>query len=188
VTCNRLQLAQQLRYHREQVADQPDIRNLEYRRILVLVDGDDDFAVLHACQMLDRAGDADRDVDFGGDDLAGLADLIVVGDIACVDCCTTCADACAELVGQRKYCCREGVGVLQRAAAGNDDLRAGQLRAFLLGDFASDEAGDASIAATRDGLDACRTAAGFCLRKGGAANVMTFFASEDCTVAIALPA
>ena len=48
--------------------------------------------------MLDRAGDADRDVDFGSDDLAGLADLIVVRRIARVDCCAARTDAGAELV------------------------------------------------------------------------------------------
>ena len=35
--------------------------------------------------MLDRAGDADGDIELGRDDLAGLADLLVVGHIARVD-------------------------------------------------------------------------------------------------------
>jgi Ethanolamine utilization protein EutJ (predicted chaperonin) len=56
-------------------ADEADVGDLEDRGVLVLVDGDDGLAVLHAGQVLDRARDADRDVDFGGDDLAGLADL-----------------------------------------------------------------------------------------------------------------
>ena len=67
--------------------------------------------------MLDRARDADRDVDFGGDDFAGLADLIVVGDKACVDRCTRCANACAEFVGERQDGCSEGVGVFKCATA-----------------------------------------------------------------------
>src|SRR4051812_38630785 len=44
----------------EQVADQAVVRHLEDRRFLILVDGDDDSAVLHAGQVLDGAGDADR--------------------------------------------------------------------------------------------------------------------------------
>ena len=64
----------------------------------------------------------------------------------------------------------KGVGVFERATAGDDDLGRCQLRTFLLGDFGRDEAGDARIAAARDGLDSCRTAGGFGLGKGGAAH------------------
>src|SRR5690606_4963063 len=66
----------------EEVADEAVIGDLEDRGFLVLVDGDDDLGILHAGQMLDRAGDADGDVEFGRDDLAGLADLPVVRRIA----------------------------------------------------------------------------------------------------------
>src|SRR5436853_2330297 len=69
----------------EQVADQADVGDLEDRGVLVLVDRDDGLRILHARKVLDRAGNADRDIDFGRDDLAGLADLIVVGGIARVD-------------------------------------------------------------------------------------------------------
>src|SRR5436853_2781529 len=75
----------QLRHDLEQVADQADVGDLEDRGVLVLVDRDDDLAVLHAGEMLDRAGNADRDIDFRSDDLAGLADLVIVGRIAGVD-------------------------------------------------------------------------------------------------------
>ncbi len=70
-------------------------------RFLVLVDGDDDLRILHAREVLDRAGNADRDIDFGSDDLAGLADLIVVRGIAGIDRGAACADGGAELVGER---------------------------------------------------------------------------------------
>src|SRR5690606_2363428 len=57
----RLDLRQQL----EQVAHQPDVRDLEDRRVRVLVDRDDRAGVLDAGQVLDRAADADRDVQLG---------------------------------------------------------------------------------------------------------------------------
>jgi hypothetical protein len=41
----------------------------------VFVDGDNNFRVLHAGHVLNRAGDADGDVKFRGDHLAGLPDL-----------------------------------------------------------------------------------------------------------------
>src|SRR3984893_358948 len=41
-----------------EIRDQTIIGDLEDRRILVLVDGDDDLGILHAGEMLDRAGDA----------------------------------------------------------------------------------------------------------------------------------
>ena len=81
--------------------DQAVVGDLEDRRFLVLVDGDDDLGVLHAGEMLDRAGDADGDVELGRDDLAGLADLLVVRRIAGVDRGARGADGGAQLVGQR---------------------------------------------------------------------------------------
>ena len=51
--------------------------------------------------MLDRARDADCDIDFGGDDLARLADLIVVRGIARIDRGAACTDARAQLVRER---------------------------------------------------------------------------------------
>jgi hypothetical protein len=51
--------------------------------------------------MLDRAGNADRDIDFRGDDLAGLADLVVVRRIARCRPPRGSPDCGAELVGQR---------------------------------------------------------------------------------------
>ena len=48
--------------------------------------------------MLDRAGNADRDIDFWSDDLAGLADLIVIGHIARIDRSARCTDGGTQLV------------------------------------------------------------------------------------------
>src|SRR5487761_1525987 len=63
----------------EQIADQAVIGHLEEWRFFVLVDRDDDLGIFHAGEMLDRARDADGDVELRCHDLAGLADLVVVG-------------------------------------------------------------------------------------------------------------
>src|SRR6185312_17289978 len=59
----------QFRHDLEQIPDQAVIGDLKNRRFFVLVDGDDDLGILHAGEMLDRAGNADRDVEVGRDDL-----------------------------------------------------------------------------------------------------------------------
>jgi hypothetical protein len=72
--------------------------------------------------VLDGSGDADRDVDVGRDDLAGLPDLVIVGRIAGIDRGARGADRCTKLVGER---IEEAVELLrrsERAAAGDDDL------------------------------------------------------------------
>src|SRR5688500_9436567 len=83
------------------VGDQPVIGDLEDRRFLVLVDGDDQLGVLHAGQMLDRAGNADRNVKLGRDHFAGLPDLPIIRRIAGVDRRPRGADRRAELVRHR---------------------------------------------------------------------------------------
>ena len=86
---------------REEVADDAEVDELEDRRLLVLVDGDDRLGGLHAGPVLDRAGDAGRDVELGRDLLAGLADLVAVGVPAGVDRGAGGADGGAEGVGER---------------------------------------------------------------------------------------
>src|SRR5580658_9239854 len=71
--------ALELRHDLEQIADQADVRDLENRRLAVLVDRDDRTRILDAGQVLDRAGDAQRHIQLRSDDLAGLADLKLVG-------------------------------------------------------------------------------------------------------------
>src|SRR3954470_12193681 len=63
----------------EHVADDAVIRHLEDRRFLVLVDGDDRLRRSHSGQMLDRARDADGDVQLRTHLSPGLADLVSVG-------------------------------------------------------------------------------------------------------------
>ena len=135
----------ELRQDGEEVADEAVVGDLEDRRLLVLVDGDDDLRVLHAGEMLDGAGDADRDVELRRDDLAGLADLPVVRRVAGVDGGTRCADGGAELVGDRQDDFLELLGRAERAAAGDDDLGRGQLRTVALGQPVLDEGRQAGV-------------------------------------------
>ena len=91
----------QLRHDFKQIPNQPVIRHLEDRCIGILVDGDDDFRFLHPGQMLDGAGDADREVELWRDDLAGLANLVVIRDKTGVDRSAGCTKGGTELVGER---------------------------------------------------------------------------------------
>ena len=81
-----------------QVTHQAVSRHLKNRGVGIFVDRDDDPRILDARQMLDRAGDAKRDVQLGRDDLAGLSDLIIVGGHACVDCRAGGTDCAAQRV------------------------------------------------------------------------------------------
>src|SRR5205823_1682790 len=86
----------QLRHDLVQVADDAEVGELEDGRVRVLVDGDDRLRALHADLVLDRAGDADRDVELRRDVLAGLADLRRVRVPAGVDDRARGADRAAE--------------------------------------------------------------------------------------------
>src|SRR3984893_6580352 len=65
----------------EKVPHQADVGDFEDRGLAVLVDGDDGARILDARQVLDCARDADRDIQLGRDDLAGLPDLHLVGRV-----------------------------------------------------------------------------------------------------------
>src|SRR5699024_3107067 len=90
----------QLRDDLEQIAHQAEVGDLEDRRLRVLVDGDNRAGVLDPGQVLEGAGDAKAHVQIRRDDLAGLADLHVVGHIAGIDRGTRGADPGADLVGK----------------------------------------------------------------------------------------
>src|SRR5439155_8938520 len=62
-------LVGQFRDDVKQIADDSVVGHLEDRRVLVLVDRDDDFRRAHPRQVLDRARDADGDVERGADGL-----------------------------------------------------------------------------------------------------------------------
>jgi hypothetical protein len=147
----------QFRQDDEKVPDEAIVGDLEDRRFLVLVNGNDDLRILHPGEMLDGAGDADRDVEIGGNDLAGLADLPVIRRIAGIDGGARGADGSTELVGDRQDDFLELFGGAQRTAAGYDDPGRGQFRTGAAWN------------------EAVRT-------------VITFLASVDCTVWMALPA
>ena len=76
--CSLLDLVHELRDGVKEVGLQPIVGDLEEGRLGVLVDDGDHLGVLHAGHVLDGARDTDGDVQLGGDDLAGLADLDVV--------------------------------------------------------------------------------------------------------------
>src|SRR5262245_200752 len=147
----------QLGHDLEEIAHDAVVGNLEDRGFLVLVDGDDGLAVLHAGEMLDRTGDADGDVEVGRHHLASLTDLVVVRHEARIDCRARRADAGAELVGQRL----DGLAVLARAhaaAAGDHDLGRGEFRTLALGELGADIGREALGALAADRLDRSRAA------------------------------
>src|SRR5262249_19136409 len=146
-------------------ADEAVIGDLEDRRLLILVDSDDDLGILHAGEMLDGARDADGNVQLRRDDLAGLADLIVVGNEAGIDRRAGGADRGAELAGDA-FDEMETLGRLHAAAAGDDDAGAGELRPLRLRELGPDEFGEAGARRTARTLD--RGAAAFGRRRGKA--------------------
>src|SRR5437867_2468025 len=116
----------QLGHRSEQVGFEPIVGHREDRRLRVLVDRDDDLAVLHPRQMLDRTRDAGGDVQLRRDDLAGLSDLPVVRRITRIDGGAARTERGAEFVRQWRQHLVELVGRAEGPPAGDDDLRGGQ--------------------------------------------------------------
>ncbi len=127
-TASSVQLSQKRRHRIKQVCHQAVISHLEDRCFCVLVDRNDHFGVFHTGQMLDRAGDTDGDVHLWRNDFAALAGLHVVRYKTCVDDSAGSANRSAQLVSKGVQVL-EVITVLHAAAAGNDDLGSGQLRA-----------------------------------------------------------
>ena len=84
----------------EQVADDDQVRELGDGGVGIAVDGDDRAGGLHPDLVLDRAADAEREVQLGLDDLARLADLLAVRDPARIDSGAGRADGPAERLGE----------------------------------------------------------------------------------------
>jgi hypothetical protein len=114
------------------LGDEAVVGDLEDRGLLVLVDRDDDLRALHAGEVLDRAGDGDGDVELGGDDLAGLADLQIGGDHAGVGGGAAGPEGASEEVGQLLEDLEVGA-LAHAAAAGHDDLGLGEGGSAALG-------------------------------------------------------
>ena len=111
----------QLRHDLVQVADDAEVGELEDRGVRVLVDGHDVLGALHADLVLDRAGDARREVELRRHGLARLADLGGVGVPARVDHRAGRRDGAAERAGEVLERL-EALGLAEPAAAGHEDL------------------------------------------------------------------
>src|SRR4051812_12739669 len=108
-----------------QVADHAEVGELEDRGVRVLVDRHDVLRALHADLVLDRAGDARREVQLRCDRLACLADLRRVGIPAGVDHGARGRDgAVAPERGRELLAQLEALGLAQAAAAGDQDVGA----------------------------------------------------------------
>src|SRR6516225_1964773 len=123
----------------EQITDEAEIGHLEDRRFAVLVDRDDRARILDTGEMLDRAGDADRDVQLWRDDLAGLADLHLIRRIAGIDRRARSTHRRAHAVGEAVEN-PEAVGAAERPAAGDHPRSGLEIRAVGLRGRHRDEA------------------------------------------------
>src|SRR3954463_11735993 len=108
-----------------EVGHQSIVGDLEDRRLLVLIDSNNHLGVFHPGEMLNGAGNSDRDVKLGRDHLAGLAALPVVRRIAGVDRGARGADAGPQLVRCGLDVFAEVVAALHGATARDDDLGRG---------------------------------------------------------------
>src|SRR6266850_2383134 len=151
--CSFLKLLDHAGYQLEEIADQAVVGHLEDRRFLILVDGHDHPAVLHARQVLDRARDPDRYVEVRRDDLAGLPDLPVVRHEAGIDGRARRAHRRAQLVRKRLEHLLEVLAIRHAAPARDDDLRGSQFGPLRFGDLASDKGRLAAVRGGANGLD-----------------------------------
>ena len=70
-------LLDQLRHDLEQIAHNAVVGNAKDRCAFVLVDGNDALRILHTSGVLDRAGNAQRDIDLRMDGLTRLTNLMI---------------------------------------------------------------------------------------------------------------
>mmetsp|Transcript_27506 Transcript_27506/g.44738 ORF Transcript_27506/g.44738 Transcript_27506/m.44738 type:complete len:226 (+) Transcript_27506:123-800(+) len=147
----------QFRNDLEQVPHQAVVRDLEDGRLLVLVDGHDHLAVLHAGHVLDGPRDAHGQVQVRGHHLSGLAHLQLAGAHASINGSARGADSAAEAVSQRVQQL-EARRILERAAAGDHHLGAAQVRAVRAALRAAQEPSGGAVArgGRRQGLDGGR--------------------------------
>src|SRR4029453_18135839 len=121
-----LELFRQLGPDLEQIGHDPEIGDLEDRRLRVLVDRHDDLRSPHAGEVLDGARHAEAEIELGRDRPAGLADLEAMRPPARVDGRARGADRGA--VDPRELLEDHVVfRPLHAATAGDDGLGLGQL-------------------------------------------------------------
>src|SRR5215475_1706676 len=104
-----------------QIAHHAEVRELEDRSIRILVDREDVLRVLHSDLVLDRAGDARREVQLRRDRLTGLTDLRRVGVPAGVDDRAGRGDGAAHRLGQFLGQL-EALGCAEAATAADEDV------------------------------------------------------------------
>src|SRR4051794_17472988 len=106
-----------------EVADDPEVGELEDRGVRVLVDRHDVLRGLHADLVLDRAGDARGEVELRRDGLARLADLRRVRVPAGVDHRAGGGDGRVAAEGRGEVLSElEALGLAESAAAGHEDV------------------------------------------------------------------
>src|SRR5438094_8985230 len=88
------------RHELEYVGNDPVVGDLEDVGVGILVDRDDHLARGHPGEMLDRAGNTERNVEIRRDRFSGLPDLLLVGPPPGVGAGARCADGSAERVGE----------------------------------------------------------------------------------------
>src|SRR3954447_16435183 len=111
----------QLGHDLVEVADDPEVGELEDRGVGVLVDRHDVLRGLHPDLVLDRAGDAGGEIQLGRHGLARLADLGGVGVPARVDHRAGGRHGAAHRTGQLLERL-EALGLAEPAAAGHEDV------------------------------------------------------------------
>lgn len=95
-----LQLLRQLRHLLKQIPNQPNIRNLEDRRIGILVDRSNNLTILHTRQVLNSTRDTRTQVQLRCDVLTRLSDLQTVIREATVHSSTGSTDGSAQCISQ----------------------------------------------------------------------------------------
>src|SRR5829696_5963911 len=111
----------ELRQDLVEVADDAEVGELEDRGVRILVDRHDVLRGLHADLVLDRAGDARREVQLRRDGLARLPDLRRVGVPAGVDHRARRGDGAAERLGEL-LAELEALRLAEPAAAGHEEV------------------------------------------------------------------
>ena len=120
--------------------------------------------------MLDGARNADCHIEFGGDDLASLANLIVVRRITGIDGGARGANGGTQLVGERIDELVEFFRRTQRPTTRDDDLGGSQFRARRGGQLGTGKGRKPGITGAAGRFDGGAAATGRCLGKGSAAH------------------